>query len=307
MRGYVGNTDYDWYRFLRVRELDEVNFWQPSGGRGFAAVEPNAPFFFKLKKPHFAIAGFGLFARHAVLPAWLAWDTFGEANGTADLAELRRRIARYRDSTGGRHDPQQQIGCILLAHPVFFPEHRWIRQPEDWQPNIVQGKTYDLAVGEGLRIWDECRAVAESLRVQHKLEVAETGRYGEPVQVRPRLGQGIFRVSVIEAYQRACAVTREHSLPALEAAHIKPYAEGGEHRVSNGLLLRSDIHGLFDKGYVTVTPDFRFEVSRRLKEDFENGHSYYPKQGQSIHLPARPQDRPNPAFLDWHNRERFLS
>jgi hypothetical protein len=41
--------------------------------------------------------------------------------------------------------------------------------------------------------------------------------------------------------------------------------------VSNGLLLRSDIHRLFDKGYVTVTPDHHFEVSRRLKDDFETG------------------------------------
>jgi len=47
------------------------------------------------------------------------------------------------------------------------------------------------------------------------------------------------------------------------------------HEVSNGLLLRSDIHRLFDAGYVTVTPDYEFKVSGRLREDFNNGETYY--------------------------------
>ena len=55
------------------------------------------------------------------------------------------------------------------------------------------------------------------------------------------------RFAVTSAYQSACAVTMEHSLPVLDAAHIRPYSDGGEHEVSNGLLLRSDIHRLFDK------------------------------------------------------------
>ncbi len=89
----------------------------------------------------------------------------------------------------------------------------------------------------------------------------ERARYGEPVLMRPRLGQAAFRVAITYAYERACAVTHEHSLPVLEAAHIVPYAQGGVHEVSNGLLLRSDLHRLFDLGYVTVTPELHLEVS----------------------------------------------
>ena len=59
--------------------------------------------------------------------------------------------------------------------------------------------------------------------------------------------------------------TRERTLPALEAAHIRPYAEGGDHDARNGLLLRRDIHSLFDAGYVTVTPDHHFEVTGRIR------------------------------------------
>ena len=62
--------------------------------------------------------------------------------------------------------------------------------------------------------------------------------------------------------------------PVLEAAHIKPYGRGGEHRVDNGLLLRSDLHRLYDQGYVTVTADYVFKVGERLREEFRNGRSY---------------------------------
>ncbi len=70
MKGYIPNTDHDWYRFLLAQtRLEEVNFWQPSDTRPFQAVPPGAPFFFKLKKPYYAIAGFGYFIRKTVLPA----------------------------------------------------------------------------------------------------------------------------------------------------------------------------------------------------------------------------------------------
>jgi predicted restriction endonuclease len=72
-------------------------------------------------------------------------------------------------------------------------------------------------------------------------------------------------VAVTDAYGRSCAVTREHSLPVLEAAHIRPCAQAGAHDVRNGLLLRSDLHRLFDIGYVTVTPDLRLEVRNGRK------------------------------------------
>jgi len=68
-------------------------------------------------------------------------------------------------------------------------------------------------------------------------------RYGAPKTVQLRLGQGTFRIAVTSAYG-ACAVSGEHSLPALEAAHLRPYADGGERALSNGLLLRADIHRL---------------------------------------------------------------
>ena len=94
-------------------------------------------------------------------------------------------------------------------------------------------------------------------------------------------------------------------MPALEAAHIRPYSDGGEHEASNGLLLRRDIHSLFDSGYVTVTPDLRFQVSRRIREEFANGRHYYALHGQRIVVPDNLGRRPDPVSLSWHNVNRF--
>jgi putative restriction endonuclease len=66
------------------------------------------------------------------------------------------------------------------------------------------------------------------------------------------------------------------------------------------LLFRSDVHRLFDRGYVTVAPDYRFRVSHRLKTDFANGEPYFPLDGRKIWLPGQSGERPSPQFLEWH-------
>lgn len=75
--------------------------------------------------------------------------------------------------------------------------------------------------------------------------------------------------------------------------------------MSNGLLLRADIHRLFDRGYVTVTPDLRFVVSQRLAKEFENGKAYYKRDGKVLGLPKNAADRPDLELLRWHNENVF--
>jgi putative restriction endonuclease len=307
-KGYIGLTDPDWYEFLSAKpKVDEVNFWQPHGNRAFRALNPGDPFFFKLRAPLKAIAGFGFFQRFEPLPAWLAWESFGEMNGAASFAEMVDRISRLRGDNGSP-DGNFKIGCIMIAAPVFFPQDQWIRPPADWaKTGIQQGKTYRLDQGEGQRILDECISAAEAgARYWNVERIEDVGaRYGTPIMVRPRLGQGLFSLAVREAYEGACAVTGEHSVPVLEAAHIVPYGRGGEHRVDNGLLLRSDLHRLFDRGYVTVTPNYKFVVGDRLQAEFNNGRSYYSLNGSSIRRPDRADWVPNRDYLDWHRQEIF--
>jgi putative restriction endonuclease len=113
---------------------------------------------------------------------------------------------------------------------------------------------------------------------------------------------------VTDAYDRRCVVTGERTLPVLEAAHIKPYNLVGRHEISNGLLLRSDLHTLFDLGYLTVTPDdLRVRVSRRIHEEFENGREYYELDGFHIRLPQAAFDQPSREMLSWHAEAVFRS
>jgi len=291
---------------LRVETPKDANFWRPSC-RPFARLDVGAPFFFKLKAPHNAIAGFGYFAGFTILPDWLAWETFGEANGVGSLAALRARLASIQQGARIQTDPAGRIGCCLVAEAWFFERASWIPVPRDWSPRTQTGAGYDLSKGEGLRIWTSCREAAAAATARDVLVPHEPpARFGAPTLHMPRLGQGIFRVKVLDAYGRACAVTSEHSLPVLEAAHIRPYARGGQHAIPNGLSLRSDIHRLFDRGYVTIDEQHRFVVGRRLKEDFENGRSYYGLHGRALTLPADHGMRPSDAALAWHRESVFL-
>lgn len=85
-----------------------------------------------------------------------------------------------------------------------------------------------------------------------------------------------------------------------------PYANGGAHAIANGIVLRSDLHRLFDHGYVAIDKECRLLVGDRLKRDFENGRSYYGLRGQPVALPADPSLRPSPVTLQWHRESVFL-
>jgi putative restriction endonuclease len=211
---------------------------------------------------------------------------------------MQRRIEHYRKAAPDSRE-DYTIGCIILEDPFFFEERDWIPPPVDFKPNIVRGKTYDLTVSPARELWDRVMLLRSAGR-QRVGEPPGRPMFGEPRPVRPRLGQGAFRVMVTDTYERRCAVTREKALPVLEAAHIQPVARGGQHELPNGLLLRSDVHRLYDKGYVTVTPDLVFRVSRRLKTDFHNGEHYFQLDGSPIWTPRSEDAQPAPAALEWH-------
>jgi putative restriction endonuclease len=197
---YVGITDYDWFRFLSMlQSVEEVNFWQPGGRTNFKALQPGELFLFKLHAPRNFIVGGGVFARADILPTSLAWEAFGTTNGAASLLEMRKRIAHYR---GRADDPRQDymIGCRILTQPFFFPEHQWIPIPASWSRHIQQGRTYDAAEGDGRRLWE---AVMEREAQQPGAPITAP-RYGDPMLIRPRLGQGGDGREDL-AYPRCCA------------------------------------------------------------------------------------------------------
>lgn len=303
MRFFVGITDRDWFDFLsRMDGLDEVNFWQPSGQQQFRALQIGEPFLFKLHSPDDCIVGGGFFSHFTILPASIVWQAFGEKNGAHTEEEMRARIARYRRTSNPSTADDYQIGCILLESPFFLNRADWIPLPE-WKREIVRGRGYD-SESDGREIWQRVESLIRASHVKTQA-FEEERRYGEPVSVLPRLGQGSFRLIVTDSYQRRCAFTNSSVLHVLEAAHIRPYSSGGTHVPSNGVLLRQDLHTLFDRGYMTVTPSHQIEVSSRIKEEFHNGKEYYALHGQNMRLPEYGDRRPSAEFLKWHNENIY--
>jgi putative restriction endonuclease len=301
---FVGVTDNDWFDFLSRRQPDEVNFWKP-GTQSFSALSVGEPFLFKLHSPHNFIVGGGFFRHYTRLPLSMVWKVFGEKNGAEDDRSFAENILRYV-SEERRHAADPEVGCIILVAPVFFPREAWIPAPRDWSPNIVSGKSYDNSEPIGREVWTKVEPLLQ--RYDHPPGqkpgvVAEPiQRYGTRYLVEARVGQGAFRALVIDAYDRRCAISAEKTVPVLEAGHIKPYSESGPNSPKNGLLLRADLHILFDQGYITVTDNYQVEVSRKIKEEYENGKEYYRYHGNRLPIiPKRLEERPAKEYLDWHN------
>jgi putative restriction endonuclease len=315
MRGFIANANYEELAVLRgiVPPVDEINFWRAGTETGFRALQPGEPIFFRLKSPRNAIGGFGFFALYSTLPLSMAWEVYGVANGAASFSAMRERLLRLRNRFDMATDRRTDfwIGCILVNQPVFFAEDEWVRIPEDWDENTGQGRAYDLSSGEGERVWLDCLARRPwgSAEPHASDDVVRDGPVAsgvQPMLLRPRLGPRSFRVAVLDAYGRCCSVTDERAIPALEAAHVREYDDLQSYAVNNGILFRADIQKLFTAGYVTVTPELRFEVSRRLEEEFENGADYRRLHGSEIRAPEHLAHRPNAEALWWHNEERYL-
>jgi putative restriction endonuclease len=310
MKLYVGITDYDWFRLHASKSIvEEVNFWKPSSQLGFNVLQWGEPFLFKLHAPRNFIVGGGFFTKFLRLPMSLAWETFGEANGARSLEEVRLRIAKYRKQPIGPTD-DPVIGCILLEEPFFFEEADWIPVPSDFKLSIQMGKSYDMQTGTGLALWRDVTDRLQQASVKSvgpaTIAAEQSARFGKPQIVTPRLGQGSFRMLIADAYQRRCTMTGERTFPALEAAHIHRYSRGGDHSLSNGLLLRSDLHKLFDLGYLTIEPStLKIKVSGKIREEFENGRDYYRLDNQELRQPENQLAFPAVEKLKYHYENEF--
>lgn len=83
--------------------------------------------------------------------------------------------------------------------------------------------------------------------------------------VRTRRGQTQFRAHLVNRFGSVCAFSGPCFLAALDAAHLYSYAEHGEHRRNGGLLLRRDLHTLFDRGYLAVDRSLRVVIHQELE------------------------------------------
>jgi HNH endonuclease len=169
----------------------------------------------------------------------------------------------------------------------------------------------------GLRMSSE-RSVITALEALRNDELGDKGGHNDTADV-PRLdnrglpelvwraiqqrrGQPKFRSAVLNAYECKCAISGSDVEEAVEAAHIIPFNGGRSDRLSNALLLRADLHTLFDLGLLSVNPRrWTVVVGAALRRtEYGNYH------GKKIHLPRDKKYWPSPSKLDQHRRASGL-
>jgi putative restriction endonuclease len=296
----VGLTEDKWYEFLSHETgVDEVNFWRPSPRSGVAQLHTGDLFLFKLHAPENKVVGGGYFTKYLPLSISYAWSAFGRKNGADSLESLRARVTRFRADAGQLRGIDFEIGCVMLASPFFLDKRDWFTPP-GWGHGIRSIKYYDTNTGDGMSLWNLVHERLAGKQLEELVAMREGVVDPQLVWARTRPGQGIFRSVVADAYDWRCAVTGERVRPVLEAAHIQPYAKDGPNVPQNGLLLRADLHRLLDDGYAMLTSDLCFEVSPRVRAEFQNGRDYYALDHKEIRKPADRSLWPSTEFIKWH-------
>lgn len=120
--------------------------------------------------------------------------------------------------------------------------------------------------------------------------------------IQGRRGQQAFREKLLAAYECKCAITGTTIESLLEAAHIRPYCGGGTFDESNGLLLRADIHTLFDLGLISIDSCYMTVITHTALD----GTEYANYANQSLTLPLDQKHRPDTAALNDHRSEAGL-
>jgi len=153
--------------------------------------------------------------------------------------------------------------------------------------------------------WNESINITKAIEeIEHDVESSGAFDPSDETDARERTiasivtrrGQPAFRQALLAAYNGKCAVTGCDTFYALEAAHITPYRGDHTNAVENGILLRADIHTLFDLGLIAISPN-DFKVI--LRDDLRTGF-YGDLHGQPIALPSNRSELPNREALEAH-------
>lgn len=167
---------------------------------------------------------------------------------------------------------------------------------------IDSPSTSDVSNGSGdqkVEALDTQRAAIEATPGLFDPTSTEDARERTLRAIVQRQGQPLFRDTVLKAYGYRCAITNCDAVPALEAAHIIGYNGPDTNHVSNGLLLRADIHTLFDMGLITIdTATMSVHVAPSLA-----GTVYSELAEKPLRVPIKEALRPSKVALDQHRED----
>ena len=190
------------------------------------------------------------------------------------------------------------IGVLIQTRPKPGVEYEVLGLGKvlEWKDGyfILEGFSQEGAIHQADAARD--RAEAETLSPSFDSASASDQRQKAMAEVVRRRGQVKFRRALLEAYGDTCAISGCDAVEALEACHIAPYRGDYSDHVQNGLLLRADLHSLFDLGLIAIEPGtMTVGIAAQLK-----GTTYGELAGRPLLLPSDPKKRPSIHALGTH-------
>ncbi len=292
MTAVYASTTRLWFDALARLRPEKVAFWQPTPARPLR-LHPGERWYFKeLGAP--LVLGFGTYSGWERLTIEDLFETYGIAAGYATKADLIAALQIFDPDKGAG----SEIGNVVLndftpfEHPIALGSVGL--NDLNVRFNYIEGDDPIAAYVGGLRAGQP--ATHFELRNAERAERAAATR-------KVRVGQGAFRRLLIGTYGAVCAFTGPQLEETLQAAHIQPYVDAESNHIRNGLLLRADMHLLFDLGLLTLTSDCRIEVSKKLSGRDPSVECLH---GTVATLKSVDGVKPSPPAIEFHRAEVFV-
>jgi len=293
----IAPTDSNWFNFLQDNQFNSyVNFWTPTPWN-ITGLKSGDKLYFMLKSPIRKIGGFGEFVEYKNLTANDAWTEFGNRNGRESkfdfLSSIQKYIDRNSKNVGGikLEASSYKLGSIVLKNCEFWNEEDY-KVPDDYGVSFPKQV---VTVKYFPKIYDPFYHI---IHFANKFTIIEEPRDNERRLVQIRNGQSIFKGRILKAYNNKCCVTGETIPELLEAAHIQEYRNSNSHNIQNGLLLRVDIHRLYDNNLIFIDRYFIIHVSNYIKDEY-----YRQFNLKRIALPINEYEHPSAEVLELRRNE----
>jgi len=262
----------------------------------------------ELKVPQWTTSGVSENPRQVVLSLWAHNFSDGMSRYKASMAKRRgpgKHSFLQSLRTAVNEDLPIRVVVATAADPNEVRSGNAAKAKKDFAPHpdlvghVVrfEGAEFELAFSlEGVAgSAPTIGPGAASLSVAGLLDPDLDARKWALQVVALRQGQGQFRAQLLEAYGSRCAITGCSAVEALEAAHIHPFRGLHTNRIDNGLLLRADVHSLFDQGLIWIGPARTIEVAPSLMNT-----EYASLRGNTLSVPKAKSDEPALAYLAAH-------
>jgi putative restriction endonuclease len=288
----ISPTDNNWFKFLKDNDFNSfINFWTPTPWN-IKKLKPGDKWYFLLKSPIREIGGFGEFFEYKNLTAFEAWRLYGHKNGATDLQQFINSIQLYIDKNSNKFGGTKidintyEIGCIILNNCQFWDFEDY-KKAEDHE--IVFGK--QVVKYKYFNQYDPFKINEQESN--NDFNILREPRENYKREINQRKGQSKFKGHVLKSYKNRCCITGETCPELLEAAHLQKYINNQSNHIQNGILLRVDIHRLFDNDLLFIDQNYVIHISSLIENPI-----YKQYHGCKMSLPNDLDDFPSKKSLE---------